>query len=108
MKLKFEKHLLFNSPYWFNGIYKIASYTFFNGYKCKTYYQVFKLVRVNWGDYLEPAKQHDKTPTFQECIDMATEHAANYTPTNAELKKAILARDRWLDVSPKPRLSVTS
>jgi hypothetical protein len=96
--MEFKKYLRLNQPYWFCGIYKIGVYAWNDGYQRPPYYQVYKLSRTKWGNYLEPLKQHHKTPTFEECVSMAEAHHAEHPAPPERLKAALKARDRWLEV----------
>ena len=97
--MNFKKHMRYNEPFWFDGIYKIASYTFDRrGSERERYYHVYYLTGKNWGDYVggKPS-QYDKELTFNECVKLAEEHSKSYTPTKQQAKQAEIAKTRWLE-----------
>lgn len=98
MKMKWEKCLRFDEPFWFSGIYKIVQYRGSLRSPKPVYYQAYQLCDSgSWGDYVERFKQQDKYPTFAQCRAMCEAHAKGNPATPARLKQAMRAQSHWLD-----------
>lgn len=98
--MKFTKYMRSKKPYWFSGIYKIVSYNYHRGERCKRYYHVYIIESKNWGDYVGgKAAQLGKRLTFAQCVKLAKDHAASgYEPTRKQLKQAEIAKQSWVTV----------
>jgi hypothetical protein len=100
--MKFTKYIRFEQPYWFCGIYKIVRYTWYKGSRCKPYYHAYRIIGSQWGDYVGgKSAQENKQLSFKQVVKLCEEHANDYTPTKAELKKAEDGRLGWLSIDPE-------
>lgn len=98
--MKFTRQIYHGDFYHFSGIYKISSYTNYNGRKCPRYYHVFYIQpnESNWGDYVGGRKaQYDKQLTLAQCKELCIEHAKIYEPTPKQLKRAVEVQSTWKD-----------
>ncbi len=96
----FTKHMRFDEPYYFCGVYKIVKYSFHRGSgKVKAYYQAYKHNGTAWGDYVNRSLQHDSRPTLLECKNMCIKHQVDTgTACASQLKAAMKTQTTWLVV----------
>ena len=97
--MKFTEHMRFDEPYWFNGVYKISKYVWFNGGKSEPYFHAY--ISVNngrqWGNFVGGySAQCNRKLTFKQCVELCIKHSKNHKPTKKELINSENAKIRWI------------
>jgi len=80
--LEWEKVTHFGRDHFVSGIYKLTSYTYWNGREVTKYWCAYYITErgENWGDVVDTT-QRKKMHTMQQCKDMCNKHAETYIPS---------------------------